>query len=372
MPNRTNNQTTELPDWAESLPKGHLACESCGVSVRVTATTPTVELEAPLSAEALGLYAASVSRTAPEARAQLGQPPRGRAIRFARCEECRARAEQVHGQGVELSSEVLDALGAAGLTRVPRLSREWVDALTRQLDEVAEGLSYTEPTALAGREGLACREPWAHVPEGEKEALRQGLARWAAERAAEGQPDVQVPPPGSWAGCLMCGVAGVSMTARQVAAVGGLEAAQAAVWRPATVSPAALLGSGPELLAGGLCPACAEAVSKASGIVGGRAIERAVLDYLRAEGYSEFAAVRAVELRETPTQYAEWHLPGWGGVAASRAARAARAARGEQVRGPVEPLAPNREPWQHLGILDAAREWSAETAVAGGGNHAGR
>lgn len=377
----TANHTTatvELPEWAELLKRGTLPCASCGVAVRLDHDADhdaeVIELESAAHGVALALAA--------RLPATFGGGPRGRVWRFARCAECRARAAAISEQGIELPIDVLDGLGAAGAPKPKHLTGEWADALVRQLSLLSEDLGYVNmfvPFELVPNvpptEAVASTEPWGWLPAGVRDALRVAYGRYLAERVAAGQPPVQVPPPGDWDGCLLCGVGGIELPARQVAAAGGLEEAQTLVWTPVKVSPAALLGSGPGLLDGAVCPACSDAIRKARGIVGGRAIELAIIAYLRSVGLGEFAAVTELDLGPRAGGIdVELVAAGWGGLAASRAARADRAARGEAVRGSTEPIAANTRPWEHLGIEDEARRWTEQgqaTRGKRGGGHRG-
>lgn len=157
---------------------------------------------------------------------------------------------------------------AGGTTASPDDPRE----LLSVFEVVPEGLAAARgarwSSLASDHPGRCAPGPWAHVPEETRAALRAVSGRLMAVRVAAGAPPVELAPP-SGGGCAMCGLASISMSAAEVARLGGAEAARASVWT------------------GGRCRPCNDAVERA-GAMGPTAIERAYLS----SGYARGAALR--------------------------------------------------------------------------------
>ena len=133
--------------------------------------------------------------------------------------------------------------------------------------------------------------PFAHVRRGLRLRLRDGYAKVLRDRVASTAPPVRLSPPpiddvpGSVrveGGCLMCGVATVTVPTARVARLGDNHAAAGDVWRATSITV------GADRLSGHLCPACAAAMD-AVGAIGPTAVERALLAHLDASCPDELA-----------------------------------------------------------------------------------
>lgn len=189
------------------------------------------------------------------------------------------------------------------------------------------------PIAEGVRPGLAAREPWAHVDEVTRSNLTRGFARFLAAGVARHSAPVQLTPPRG-RGCLLCGVAQVSVPAAEVAALGGREDARGRYWRPLTASSHVLRGprSLPAKMHGSVCPACTDALER-EGVVGLSAVRGAWLAHLRAGGPPQGAVLLAAEAERLEG------VPAWGAWGA------------HEVRAGRPEPEPNTEPWGHLHVF---------------------
>ncbi|UMG94157.1 hypothetical protein [Nocardioides sp. TF02-7] len=197
------------------------------------------------------------------------------------------------------------------------------------------------------RPGKHAREPWSHVTEDARASVRAAYAALLRERVTERSPDVALNPPTVhyWepdvpapGGCLLCGVAAVTVAAAQVARLGGREAAQAVAWRPLSTSAANLGGPrGPVRVTGHVCPPCDDALASV-GAVGPTALERALAEHLTATGRESAAQRFRAALAQTVGKVPG--LTGWGALFYTARARN------------VAPPRPNAAPWAHLDLSE--------------------
>lgn len=331
----TTTETTETADQP-LLPKGMLACPSCGVAV-------------PEPDDAGDLVIAYSVAVGPTGQALPGR--RLHPVRLARCPGCRslrdraeallaahprvvARRGTVVGDHVEAALIALAVLGLPAPVALPEVE---VFAALDHLAGPGAGCRFIRrfmPSLSVPRDAYSVR-PWPHVSDADRARLREGYGAILRERITRDAPPVPVPPPPldleglnpdtvALAGaCLMCGVGAVLVPALQVREVG--------VWRQITCSPASLGGrAAPAPVAGHVCHACYDAIRSAG--IGPTAREQAVLAYLRASGQDAAAdRLKSSLLDGTPPA-----LPGWGALAyaASRAGQ------------PAPPA--STEPWSHL------------------------
>ncbi|WP_413543671.1 hypothetical protein [Citricoccus nitrophenolicus] len=335
------------------LPAGHLACRSCGVAVRKTASAR------PHAASIIGRDGASMS--VPLAPGQRPRPvPTVKVLKCADCtdrEEYAARLLADHpraayalggGAALHRLGAVLDALAATGRPMPDRdsLTSPELVALARNLTAPGVALQWVtrfSPVVVKGAELATCAAyPWAHMDEDRRSGARSGYAAVLAERiAAKSGPVELSPPPVDGAtretvtapGCLLCGVGTVNIDARQVVALGGREVAAGKVWRPRAVTAGALGGRrrSRDEVRGHVCPPCADALDTV-GALGVTAMERALRLHLTATGRKE--AARNVKEGET-----------FGLVGFSELVFRAH------LTGQHRPAA-NGEPWDHVKIGD--------------------
>lgn len=353
-----------MPDDPVRLGPDDLACAACGVTVRGPLDIASVTWDDPTSAELPGGVLSNTSAGLP------AEP-------LTTCEECAARRHLAHDlsarllptglamggvrygpeHAAELVAAALDVLAALGAPAPSpaRLTRDELVIIVRRLAPLGTALGWSSrfaPVRAAdARPGTAAPRPWGHVRESTRLGLRRAYVHAMADRLALSAPPVALAPPPLPpsrslpvpGGCLVCGVASVSLPAVQVARAGGREAAARDVWHYASsVAPDSLGGrAGPTRLSGHTCPPCAEAVAHA-GAWGPSARERALLVALGlASRWSEGADALAGAV-------------GWAGLFADAARRSA-------------PLPePNLTPWAHLGDLDELRDRLAAGLALGG------
>lgn len=263
------------------LPDDHLACYGCGVAVPTPADPSLVVV-----ADVLPRGIAPGVAPPPHARA--------RQVSFARCGSCaaaRTHAEQMVAERPRLAQRLgpdsavhrvecgllaLAAVGARVGDEDPSDLVEWLAAP----GAAARWLARLSPFVSEGAALATCApHPWAHLTDEQRTACLTARGRALRARLARSAPPVAVASP-SHGGCLMCGVAAVSVPAVDVERDGGPLSTAQRVWRPVTTTVAALGGRpSPALLAGHLCPACADATD-AVGAVGPTAMERAVRAHL--------------------------------------------------------------------------------------------
>ena len=327
-----------VPDTPVRLPEGFLACAGCGVAVAVD--SPGTEV-----VRALALRREGTPNTVggQEVEVELAVCRTCRALRRHALALARAhpRLTKRIGSQEVAADRLLNALYAVAVSRGADA------ALTLEVGEVelhallahltvpgaqARWLARFSPVLAKDANPSTCSPyPWAHVKVGARAALRSAHAAVLRERVAAGAPPVDLSPPGPLAGCLVCGVASVRVTALEVARAGGREAAALGVWTGMRALPQALGGRpGPEPLSGDLCPACAAAV-QAVGSVGPSAMERSLTAHLRATGREqEGSRLRSGEVSGLVT---------WGALVDAA-----------QRRGQPAPEA-NSRPWDHVRIV---------------------
>ncbi|MEU8804426.1 hypothetical protein [Spirillospora sp. NPDC048819] len=177
----------------------------------------------------------------------------------------------LHGPALRdhLVSALCGLEAAGGTTAPPDDPRELLSAFEAVPEGLASARSARWASVASVHPGRCAPAPWAHVPEETRGALRVVAGRLMAVRMAAGAPPVDLAPP-SGGGCAMCGLASISVSAAEVARLGGTEAACASAWS-----------------AGSLCHPCADAVEQ-TGARGPTAVERAYL----ASGYARGAGLR--------------------------------------------------------------------------------
>lgn len=344
-------QPTDLPTVIPSprpirLRPGELACFDCGVPVE----DPNARL---IEVDAV---------------AHLGQVPRPirptpeplTTFEFRQCPDCHARADlgrailarhpylrRVNGPARDdLVGDALNALAALqpdrplGVTgtdeeRLLAGDPQLLDALLDRMAEVGGSVPWARRfvpfTAADARPDTANPYPWAHLTPEQTARLRRAEADLLAARVAANAVDLTLTPPPPIergipvsTGCLLCGVATLTVPASDVARAGGIEHARRRAWRPIAAQLDALGGwIRPQPVTGHLCQPCAEIVERL-GSIGATAMEQSLAARLDAQGRTRDAA----KVRNGQTT----GLLGW----------AVLALRGE---------APNAEPWDHIGDI---------------------
>lgn len=276
---------TEARTLVQPVPQGSYGCEGCGIAAQgeVTGTI------------ALGGH---------------GAVPGG-VLQHARCTDCAARHERARLIAVghpDLGARVGFALLVERLDAV--LAGLAVLGLQADAEEVVRLLGRLHAPARRARWSghVGCvAEPWAHVTDETRAALRQAYADALRDRVAAGEAPVDLPCPST--ACLFCGIGSVTMPAVEVRRRGGRDAAVGSRWRSLYVSPTALGGHGASMVSGHLCPACTEAVADCAGVVGQPARARAVVAHVRRRD-----ARRAERLQRLLADAMPPSLPGWGAV----------------------------------------------------------
>lgn len=203
---------------------------------------------------------------------------------------------------------------------------EDLGALLPRMHPPSHGVWFSNPGKLT--RDLCSAYPWAHVTTAQRAELRSAYAAVLRDRLALSEPPVAIRCPSG--GCLLCGVASVDRAAIEVTRRGGPLATAQAVWLPISPSPTALGGSGPDLVKGHVCPACADAIDSA-GAVGPTARGLAVVAHV-----GQSSEEKAERLRDRLGDDFPPVLPAW---AALRDAE------------------PSAEPWSHLRrVLDRLSE----------------
>lgn len=325
----------KVPDDPTPLAEGDHACPGCGVRTVLDRAEPVVT--------------APVYEARPDGRV-------GRHIATAsltRCADCRALRDRaralldahpsVRARLGNIADERTEAaLCGLALLRVPlpeSATEADLSALLRHLARPGAAVRWES----GARPGKSAHRPWSHVRESARADLRAAYATLLRYRLSAGSPDLSLTPPTVrfWepdvpvpGGCLLCGVGAVTVTAAQVARLGGREAAQRAAWRPLSAPPVSIGGPrAPVRLAGHACPPCSEALASV-GAVGPTALERALAEHLPDAAAQRLRAALAQTVGTVPG------LVGWGALV-----YAAR-------RRGTAPPRPNAEPWGHLDLSE--------------------
>lgn len=324
-----------VPDDPAPLANGDHACPGCGVWTTPDRTEPVVT--APVYAARpdgrIGRHLANTPLTrCADCRALRD---RARALLDAH-PSARARLGNIADERVE---SVLCALALLGVPLPETITEADLSALLRHLARPGAAARWEN----GARPGMHAPRPWSHVRESARADLRAAYATLLRERLSAGSPDVILTPPTVryWepdvvvpGGCLLCGVRAVTVTAAQVARLGGREAAQGLAWQPVTAQPSALGGPrAPVRVAGHACPPCSEALASV-GAVGPTALERALAAHLPDAAAQRLRAALAQTVGTVPG------LVGWGALVY---------AAGRDERPSPEP---NREPWGHLDLSE--------------------
>lgn len=324
-----------VPHDPTPLAEGDHACPGCGVRTMPDRAEPVVT--APVyAARPDGRVGRHIATTA-----------------LTRCADCRSLRDRARalldghpsvrarlGNIADERAEVaLCGLALLGLPLPESVTEADLSALLRHLARPGAAVRWEN----GARPGMSAPRPWSHVRESARADLRAAYATLLRERLTAGSPDViltpptvrywepDVPAPG---GCLLCGVRAVTVTAAQVARLGGREAAQRAAWRPLAAAPGSLGGPrAPVSVAGHVCPPCSEALASV-GAVGPTALERALAEHLPEPAAARLRAALAQTVGTVPG------LLGWGALV--------YAARRDKRPTPE----PNREPWGHLDLSE--------------------
>lgn len=279
------------------------ACPDCGKRTHLTQDAEVVEVE--------------VFTTTPSGT------PNGRAVhRMVRCKECDARLDRagvlslaLGNRGVTIDGfrlmrktaipaihQALSALAVVGASVADHADPDDVRGVVRAVYEAtivasADGsVGSLSVFASAFVDGEAkATEPWAHVSDETRVALRRVAARMIAARVARPGSTVEIPCPTR--ACLYCGVGSVVRDAKATAFAGGPKAVADEVWIPASTKASALGGAGSRPITGHVCPACDYAVDSAGGH-GRSARVQSWLTYHGSKQHPDFVVVGK--------------LPGWG------------------------------------------------------------
>jgi hypothetical protein len=236
--------------------------------------------------------AESLMNTYPQLRMRLGSRPHA----VARME------------AALIALDVLDVgqKTAGRLLSKERLVHALIDELTTA-GHASEWMSRFSPIWAAGADIQTCASaPWAAVDEETMQSLRDGLVKVFGVEMDK--PEDFVCPSGT--GCLLCGVH--SVRALRSAARRG------EVWSGIyEVQPGVLGGvRTPDNVRGYMCTPCAEAVERAGGGIGMRAVEEALSHFLGfgampadlgLKGVSAWCAVKGAKPNETPWQHEPDH-----------------------------------------------------------------
>jgi hypothetical protein len=258
-------------------------------------------------------------------------------IALGRCRSCEERRGQalamvaahpaavvrLGGPPEELAEGALTALALLDRPMPDRLSDDEVRLLLRHLGPLGSGLAW----GVCAVPDRADPYAFAHVRESDRVRLRNAYADALRQRVALTAPPVRLVPPAEsgegfavTGGCLLCGVGHVDLPAAQVLRLGGREAAQRAVWRRLTTTPATLGLEGSARIHGHVCPDCADAIDRV-GAVGPTACARAVVAYVR-----RCSEEKATRLRTMLSGEYAPSVPAWAALS----------------------LPPRDEPWAHV------------------------
>lgn len=342
QPEFTDAQADEVratvSDDPITLGAGEMPCPTCGIAAPPPPTSAAVErISFTTQVGAMG-----------EAR-QFGN------VSMVRCPACvgiAAEAAAVVGahpalvtalgaaRALDAAECVLVALTLLGRDTGPLLAS--TDAVLGSYVRTLAIPGHSVRWRLRGRPDVVNPYPWAHVRTTDRARLRGAYAGTLRDRVAAMAPPELLTPPApvqpsgfvQWqpvtAGCLMCGVAAVEMSAGKVARLGGIEQARAEVWRPTTASVDSLGGQrSPVRFVGHLCPLCTDAFEWC-GAMGASAMERSIVAHIAATG------------RHDPER-------GFGGVVGYGALVAD--AHRRSLRIPTS----GKEPWSHLDLAPLRR-----------------
>lgn len=283
-----------------ALPDSMLACGDCGV--------PVPRPAAPRPGQPPAVFTVNAFQVLSQ---PIGFPNGPVPIELTRCPVCQLRRDRAQAACVR-NPVVGRRLGGAALHRVTHLLSalallrvgvtddeldRGLPAMLRHLGQTAGLVTWSSrcgPVILPGAgRGRAASAPFAAVDTSVIGALRAGWAAVLRERIAATAPPVSVPcPPDDVGGCAMCGVAAVSVPARDAAA--GNEP-----WTPLRVP------LGPDRVAGHLCPECAD-VHAAIRSWGPTCFERAYLAHLERTGHGDDArSLRTVLAGGGPDSFVE-------------------------------------------------------------------
>lgn len=325
----TTHPATTAPS---TLPPGWLACAWCGQSVTTADQTPAAEVRVRASGRE------GVPRLVGQREVELT---------FTTCRECRATLATadrlltdhpalLRRYGTVVTDRLRCAVMALAVLGQPPDGVDpaaAIDHLALPGGNAAWSRRFTPVLAADAAVGTAATTRWGHLTPGQLDRLRSDYGAILRARVQRAAPPQRIPPPATSAlpGCLVCGLAAVTVPASQVAGLGGEEQAADAVWSSAT------LPIGPTRLAGHLCPACADARESAGGAVGPTMAEKSLLAHLEATGRSSTAQ----RLRVAFTGDYHVPVPTWAQWVHSHGVD----------RRPVDP-APPAEPWAFLRLSD--------------------
>ena len=339
----------DQPDDPIKLPKGWLACRTCGVAVQQTADLGE---EIHLTSRGRAVEGAAAMTDA----VQNQQPI---PLVFGLCADHR-RTQELATQLIDVSNHpayrdlmacALDALSFIAPQTVEHmafLDHEGLNALSTKLGHLgaqARWVSRFVPVTAPEADSRTCTpRAWAHLMPGKRTDLRQAYAALLKERAARNAAPVPIPPPPVGyltgeipieGGCLFCGV-GHQMVPAVTASREGPQNLARSLWTPKRTGTQQLGGrASPDWLSGHLCQVCAEALEHVHAM-GPSALERALVAALAPQGIGKLGW----------GQLDVKGLIGWGALVA----------RARQADPPEPDPRPNTKPWEHLGDLDELRQ----------------
>lgn len=344
----TQRMAERISDDPIELGHDDLACADCGAVCSGPIDQGEITYAQPTGIEYAG--GAAISATlSPHLEVPMATCPvcqRRRALAADLAEMLPTSGVSVNGlrfYGEQVVGLVDRSLVGLSILRIPTpdpdlMSGPILYILVKNLGGQHAGLTWADrfsPVRLSGaRPGTAGPRAWSHIRESTRADLRTSYARTMAERLALSAPPVHLSPPPLGpnvsttsvrveTGCLFCGIATVARPARIIAREGGVQNAAADAWTAKTSVSSSLIGGrpSPTMLAGHLCPPCADSLAT-EGALGLGALERAVKDALGIRTLARDAAFDGVIA--------------WGAVAADNARRGLPAP------------APNAHPWAHL------------------------
>lgn len=308
-----------------ALPEGRYACADCGqecpegspVCERVPVFQGRPSLDPSMPPPALAGYVLL-------SRCPSCAPRAARAARLLKALGSYRRDGLIlHGPALRdhLVSALCGLEAAGGTSAPPDDPRELLSAFEAVCEGLASARSARWASVASVHPGRCAPAPWAHVPEETRGALRAVAGRLMAVRVAAGAPPVELAPPAG-GGCAMCGLSSISVSAAEVARLGGADAARASAWS-----------------AGSLCRPCADAVERA-GAMGPTAIERAYLASGYARGSGGVVALRR-RIEDGEMTVRPWSASGAASSATPWAHMAAEVARldeaeRQRLRDPFE------------------------------------